>query len=120
MKLNDERMVAKARDALAVLGFYTLEDLFERIADGRMQSFTEAGAWVVTQISQYPRKKVVDIVIVVGELEKIKWLEEEISNFAKTIEADFVMASAGRKGWWNKNVRTEGWKDLASVYVKEL
>jgi hypothetical protein len=119
MKLNDERMMQKAREALSLLGFYTFEDVMERIADGRMQSFHEEGAFIVTQISNYPRKKVVDIVLVVGELQKIKWLEEEIMNFAKTVGAELVMASAGRKGWWNKSIRTEGWNDVASVYVKE-
>ena len=53
----------KFAKALARQGdLYTLQDILDRLADGRMQSFAENNSWMITQISNFPRRRVLEVI----------------------------------------------------------
>lgn len=96
-------------------GFYTFEDIVDAVILGRMQSFSLNDTWVVTQVIDFPRKKVLDIVFVIGELEDLIALEDKIEEFRREIQADMLIAT-GRLGWMRKHFK--GWKPVSANFVK--
>ena len=101
-------------------GLFTLSDILERISDGRMQSWVENNSWAVTQISVYPRRRMVEIVAVVGDLGDCRKLNEKIINFANEMGVDLV-AAYGRHGWSRLGERL-GWKikTVNTLYHRDL
>ena len=110
--------LAKALERAGSL--YVLEDILERLADGRMQSFTCNNSWVVTQISVYPRARVIDIIALVGDLDDGENLHEQVLDFARTMEVDAIIAQ-GRVGW-ARLAKSHGWKTVSqnTVFRKEV
>lgn len=96
---------------------YTFDDVVERIKDGRMQSFARGETWAVTQVNEYPRRKVLDLVFVVGDLDVLESMEQDILDFARQHECSLIMAN-GRMGWLRK--KFEGWKAVSCMFVKEV
>jgi hypothetical protein len=61
MRLKVERALHDGGD------LYTFDDIMALIKEGKMQSFTCGDTWIVTQVNEFPRKKVLEIALVVGE-----------------------------------------------------
>jgi len=96
-------------------GFYTFEDILDLIKQGRMQSFVKGDTWVITQVNEFPRKKVLEIVFVIGDLDTLHELEPELEAYRASISADMMMAT-GRLGWINKHF--DGWKPISVNFIK--
>lgn len=96
-------------------GFYTLEDILDLIQEGRMQSFADQDTWVVTQVNDFPRKKVLEIVFVIGDRDKLREMEPRIEEYRREIQADLMMAT-GRLGWLTKHF--DGWKPVSANFIK--
>ena len=112
---------AKLARALARQGdLWTLTDILERIADGRMQSWVENNSWMITQISVYPRRKMLEVIAVVGDLKDCPALDAKLVKFAGEMNVDLVSAF-GRPGWTPLGTAL-GWKVKARNYLfrKEL
>lgn len=111
-------MLKRMQRALKLGGdIYTLDDIGEEMHKGNMQGHVENGTWAVTRIHDWPQKRTVDIVFVVGNLEDSLELEGKVCNWAKDIGADMVTAT-GREGWWKYH--TPGWNKMGVLYAKEL
>ena len=98
-------------------GFYTVDDVVEMVRDGRMQSFTLGDSWAVTQIAEFPRKRVLDIVFMVGDAAELELLEADLIGFAREQGIDYMMAN-GRMGFLHK--KFSGWKAKSITFVKDL
>lgn len=98
-------------------GLYTFDDVLACIDRGTMQSFAKGDTWAVTQIHIFPRRKVVDMVFVLGDMNDVKDLESEVIAFAKEIGATLLMAT-GRLGWLKSHF--DGWHPVSANFVKEL
>ena len=96
-------------------GFYTIEDILQLIQEGKMQSFAKGDTWVVTQVHEFPRKKVLDIVFVIGEITDLHELEPQLEAFKQEIGAD-AMTATGREGWLRRAFK--GWKVHSVNLVK--
>lgn len=96
-------------------GLYTVEDVLDYIDKGRMQSFATDRTWVVTQVHDFPRKKVLDIVFVVGEMEDLQEIEPRLEEFRKEIQAD-CMSATGRMGWLKRHFKD--WKPVSVNFVR--
>jgi hypothetical protein len=97
-------------------GFYTFEDILTLIHKGLMQSFAEGDNWVVTQVNTFPRKTVLEIVLVVGDLEALRAMEPRLLEFKEEVGADMIMAS-GRLGWLR--VPSDDWKPVSVNFVRQ-
>lgn len=111
MRKKFERMLRDSGD------LYTLEDILDLIEQGKMQSFVDGDTWVVTQVHEFPRRKVLDIVFVVGHLGQAVQLLPQLYMFANEIGATLI-TGYGRDGW--DAVKQPGWKKVGSLYAKEL
>src|SRR4029077_11551047 len=96
-------------------GLYALSDILERIADGTMQSWVEGNSWAVTQISVYPRRRLLEIVAAVGDLPDCRILHDRILKFANDMDVDLV-AAYGRRGW-ARDAERNGWKIKTESYL---
>jgi len=101
-------------------GLYELGDLLERIADGRMQAHVSRETLAVTEISVYPRRRVLTIIILVGDLDDGENLHRQVFDFARKMECDAVVAQ-GRVGWAHL-AKSHGWKTVSTnmVFRKEV
>ena len=118
MKITDPEMAEKMRRALKVGDdLFNLEDIEAGLASGVMQGHVEGDAWAVTQIHQWPRKKAVNILFVVGSLENSLKLEAKVEMFAKMQNATLLTA-VGRNGWWQH--KTPGWRIVGNLYSKVI
>ena len=101
-------------------GLFALSDILERISNGTMQSWVEGNSWAVTQISIYPRRRVLEIVAAVGDLGDCRILHGRILKFANEMNVDLV-AAYGRRGW-ARDADRNGWKvrTISYLYHKEL
>lgn len=116
--ISDPAMVEKMARALKVAnGVYSLDDIIHQMELGNLQGHVEGNTWAVTSVQQFPRKKVVDILYVVGSLNDALIMEKKLERWSRELEAD-LMTATGRDGWWN--FRSLGWKRNGVVYAKEL
>jgi hypothetical protein len=75
---------------------------------------------MITQISVFPQRRVLEVIALVGDLSDHQALDEKLVKFASEMNIDLVSAY-GRRGW--KPFGTAlGWKVKASNYLftKEL
>jgi hypothetical protein len=86
---------------------YSLSDILDAIAEGRMQSWVEGQSWVVTQIAIYPRRRVLEVVAAIGDLKDCRILHDKILWFAEEMGLGLVSAY-GRLGWAREATR-HGW-----------
>lgn len=100
-------------------GFYSFDDILERVMDGRMQSFAHKDSWVVTQISVYPRKRVLDIVLAFGEIDDLELIHSDVIGFARRLGIPMIAAMMGRDGW-TPYAKNNGWNRVGSVFFKEV
>jgi hypothetical protein len=98
-------------------GLYMFEDVLTNLQSGLMQSFSEGDSFIVTRITPYPRKTVLEIVLMVGTAEEILACEPRIVEFAK-LQGCSAMLGYGRLGW--ESFMTDGWRKVFSFYLKEL
>jgi hypothetical protein len=118
MIITDSFMLKKMEKALRLGGdLYRLEDIGVELQQGIMQGHVENDTWAITRVHDYPRKRVVDIVFVVGNLEGSLLLEKKISAWAKDMGATTLTAS-GRYGWWK--FRVPDWVKIGTLYSKDL
>jgi hypothetical protein len=111
----------KLAKALARAGdLYSLNDLLERIADGRMQAHVSRETLAVTEISIYPKRRVLSIIIFVGDLEDGENLHAQVLDFARKMECDAIITQ-GRVGW-ARLAKSHGWKTVSTnmVFRKEV
>ena len=96
-------------------GLYALSDILDCVAEGRMQSWVQGNSWAVTQISVYPRRRLLEIVAVVGDLGDCRILHGKILKFASEMSVDLV-AAYGRRGW-ARDADRNGWKIKTESYL---
>jgi hypothetical protein len=101
-------------------GLFLPIDLVQAIDAGRMQAFVEGESLAVTQIAQFPRAKVLEVVAAIGDLPDLRVVHDRIVTYAVEIGAGLIQAY-GREGWINDAER-RGWKVKARSYLfqKEL
>ena len=100
-------------------GLYDLSDLLERIADGRMQAHVSRETIAVTEISVYPKRRVLTIIILVGDLEDGENLHAQVLDFARKMSCDAIVTQ-GRVGW-ARLAKSHGWETVSRnmVFRKE-
>jgi len=99
-------------------GLYTIEDIFECLEDGRMQSFAHNDTWVVTEIREYPNGTNLEIIFVAGNMADARVIEEQLIEFCEEQGIDRMVSESTRPGWIR--ARFPGWKHMSMKFVKEI
>jgi hypothetical protein len=113
-----EQKMARVLDAMG--GLYLVEDLLDRIRDGRMQSFAVGNSWAITELQQFPRARKVHVVALVGDLGDTAALNDKVLEFARN-EGVPLVSTFGRRGWLAHGHEL-GWKlkTRGFLWQKEL
>jgi hypothetical protein len=96
---------------------YDLNDIENALAQGSMQGHVNGDTWAVTQVHDWPHRRSVEILFVVGNLHEAVMMEEKLEDWARAIGATMITA-VGREGWWNH--KTPGWKKVGVLYSKDI
>lgn len=116
-----EKLDRVKRVLLETGDFYRIDDIVRLVNEGHMQSFVDDAqeTWIVTRIYEFPRKRVLDIVLVVGTIEGARSLERSVVDFARKHGCAMLMASAGRDGWLSEANHSE-WRKVATWFIRGL
>lgn len=101
-------------------GLYNFADIVGMLEDGEMQMFAEGNSICVTKVADFPRKRMLDIVLVYGNIEEVLKLQNRVYEYAKEVEADLIGTMMGRTGWESQMLKGDGWRVAGTVYLKEL
>lgn len=113
------RRMRQLSKALRLMGdTHSLDDIVAMIRLGRMQSFVHKRSWALTEIFDFPRKRVCQIFLAMGEIDELMVLHDQIAEFAKQHECQ-LLRSIGRPGW-RIFADENDWTLGAQVYLKEL
>jgi hypothetical protein len=96
-------------------GLYTVSDIIGAMADNEMQGFVSGDSWAVTKVAEFPRAKVLEILVALGGLDDCRILHDRILQYARDNDIGLVSAY-GRRGWI-PDAREHGWKVKAKNYL---
>lgn len=99
-------------------GTHTLDDVVQAIIKGEMQFWPAPKGCAVTEIVNYPRKKVLHIFLAGGEMEQIIDMDDSAVEFAK-MNGCTGMSIAGRKGW-KRVLKDKGYEEAFTVLGKDI
>jgi hypothetical protein len=107
------RKLARALDRMG--GSYSVSDILSAIGAGKLQSFTEGDSWAITKVVDFPRVRMLEIMVALGDLKACRKLHDRILNYARDNDIGLVQAY-GRRGWIN-DAAARGWKVKTTSYL---
>ncbi len=116
--MTSEEKRRRLQEALDRAGTHTMDDLLERLRDGRAQFWAHDDGCVVTEILDYPRAKVANYWLLSGVLGDCLALNGEIEAWARG-QGCTVASAMGRRGWI-KAVEPLGWQPHGVLFHKQL
>jgi hypothetical protein len=122
MKITDPIMAAKMEKALKCAGnLFDLNDIKNALQTGHMQGHVVGESWAITQIHDWPQRRSVNILFVIGNKEDLPELHAQVEEWAKNVGAD-MMTAYGREGWeeYLGSDTGKGWRKSNIVYSKDL
>ena len=99
-------------------GTHDIIDIYEGLYKGTMQLWPAEKSCLVSEIINYPKKKVLNIFLGGGDLTEILSMHEDVIRWAKDQKCT-ALNMTGRFGW-KKPLAKHGWKPMHSSYVKEI
>jgi hypothetical protein len=99
-------------------GGHTVEDVQAKVASGLMQFWPAPRGCIITEILQFPRRKMVNVYLAGGELDQLADMQDAIIAWAKENGCTGAMLS-GRKGW-ERVFSQYGWKHTHSVLMRDF
>ena len=114
-----ERCKPWIEDALEYCnGTHEFNDIVLGIAESRMQLWAAPRGCIVTEIVVYPRKKVLNLFLAGGELEQLKDMNTDITNWA--ISHGCTGGTLTCRLGWKKARAPLGWKLINAQYALEV
>jgi hypothetical protein len=99
-------------------GTHRLDDVVRMLKAGEAKLWENAGGVIVTEVNEFPLRKVVHFWLLAGELRDVLALEDDVLPWA--IENGCTVATGvGRPGWGRVAAKT-GWRPWLPQFYKEL
>jgi len=98
---------------------FVLQDVVDGMAFGDFQLWPGSKSAVITQIVQYPQKKVIHVFLAGGDMDEVKQLEEDLSIWGK-YQGCQAVTLVGRPGWRKSFLKDIGYKCTQVQMFKEL
>ena len=99
-------------------GTHLFEDIAEAVTEGRMQLWPAKDSCLVTEITSYPRKKVLHVFLAGGDLKEILAMRQSVVQWGIAQGCESITMT-GRKGWV-KVLQNEGCKSQLVLLEKRL
>lgn len=79
-------------------GTHLFEDVVEMVETGQMLFWPAQKSCLVTEVVDYPRKRLLHVFLAAGSLEEIKEMEPSVRAYGEYLDCEAITLS-GRKGW---------------------
>jgi len=99
-------------------GTHHYEDIVEAIVAGTMQLWPAKDSCLVTEITVFPRKKVLHVFLGGGDLDEIIDMHSSVVQWAKDQGCE-SLTMTGRKGWL-RALKDNGWKSQLVLLEKRF
>lgn len=110
-------MISRMRQALEYAGAtHTVEDVLHSVEMGEAMLWHSDGGILVTEVYEYPLKKVLHCWLAAGELEAVIDLSRQALEWAKE-QGCTTATLTGRKGWL-RVLGAEGWRATPLVMME--
>jgi hypothetical protein len=118
MDARQLRLIDRLAQALDIMGTHTIADVIALAHDRKAQIWEGDDALVVTELNDYPLRRVLRYWLIAGSLEGVFALQPRIEAWGREHGATHADA-IGRHGW-ERTPRQDGWKHVAGYWRKEL
>lgn len=98
---------------------HSFEDIKSAVERGELQFWPGPHSVVITEITQVPNYRALNLFLAGGVKEELEAMLPEIEKFAKHVEADRIVLT-GRKGWVRSFLKDEGYAEKLVVMEKKL
>lgn len=115
---HGERVQQLERGLREMGGTHSITDIINGVQSGTLQSFIEGETWAVTTIVETPKKRILEIWLVVGDMPDAEKLHDTVEAYARA-HGCHMLRTIARKGWV-KQARPRGWTNGHTVYLKDL
>jgi len=99
-------------------GTHEYMDIVDGVLSGHMQLWAGDSGCAVTEISVFPRKKVLHVFLAAGDMDQIVDFQESAIEFAKMNGCD-SMTIAGRSGW-KRVLKSHDWHEQFVVLERDI
>ena len=99
-------------------GTHDFFDIVRGVMSGHMQLWAGEEGCAVTEITVYPKRKILHVFLAGGKMQQILDFEESAEQFAK-LNGCNALSLAGRKGWLKVH-KDRGWKEAHVTMIKEF
>lgn len=99
-------------------GTHLFQDIVDSVKIGTMQFWNAPKGCMITEILEYPRKKVLHIFLAGGDLDQILDFSESAIYFGK-LNGCSAMTLAGRRGWV-KALKNLDWEEKFTTMSVEI
>ena len=97
---------------------HDVQHIADMILRGVLQFFGDERGACITEVIQYPRRKVLNVFLTFGELNACLALQPEMESFALA-QGCTALVATGREGWLPA-LEKQGFRRFGFVYAKEL
>jgi hypothetical protein len=96
--LSADEITRRIKKSLAFWGTHSWEDFREELRDGRAQLFlSDHGVWVA-QVVNFPRKRLLNVWLLAGELPEVMDLQKDVEAYARDMGCSDIVAPHVRFG----------------------
>lgn len=99
-------------------GTHLFEDVAAMIEAGRLQLWPAPEGCLVSEIVDYPRKRIFNVFLAGGELDQLTDMHEDMRLWAIAQGCD-AATMHGRRGW-TKVLKANGWREALVTMEKDL
>jgi hypothetical protein len=99
-------------------GCHTIEDVERGIAEQRYQLWPGKRCALVTEVHEFPRRKLFHIFLAGGDLDELRDMQPWLESFARFLGCSGLTLS-GRPGW-DRALKGQGWQRAAVHLVLPL
>lgn len=100
-------------------GTHNIQDIFEYVANGTLEFWPGQRSALITQVVQYPRKKMIHVFLAGGDISEIEDIEKHITIWAKQ-QGCTALSLTGRPGWTRSFLQDIGYKHTQVQMIKEF
>lgn len=98
---------------------FNIIDVADGIALGNMQFWPEEDSAAISQIVEYPRKKVIHVFLLGGNMDGAKALEKKMAVWGKSQRCQAITLT-GRPGWSKSFLKDIGYHSSSISMSKEI
>lgn len=100
-------------------GTHDIQDIFECVAQGTLEFWPGKHCALISQVVQYPKKKMIHVFLAGGDIKEIEAMEPDIVAWAKQQGCE-ALSLTGRPGWTKSFLNNIGYKNTQVQMIKEF